>query len=194
MEFIKLPLIKLSHKSKKFFLMSSSNDDSKINFSNIYIKKKFVFDKNIIPKNVIEDNKNVNNCNNNNIINNNQKFKLSLKMKKSTNNNSFKKLIFNPKMSCDNFYKNKLLQSFEQFTSLNSQKVGSINVTKDKERNEKKIPNNLNQYNKGKNDYEEKKKKLFNKEQKIKLKNAVVLKEIRTKTIFNNELIKSVLN
>ena len=192
MEFIKLPLIKLSHKSKNYLLMSSSNDDSKINISNMYIKKKFV-DNNIIKKNVFEDNNNINNCNNNNIIDSNQKFKLSLKMKKSNNQNSFKKLIFNPKRSCDNFYKNNLLQSFEQFTSLNSLKY-TINMNKDKERNEKKISNNLSQYNIGKDDYEEKKKKILNKEQKIKLKNAVVLKEIRTKTIFNNELIKSVLN
>ena len=58
----------------------------------------------------------------------------------------------------------------------------------------KKIPNNLSQFNIGKDDYEEKKKKQFNKERKIKLKNTVVFKDIGKKTIFNNELIKSVLN
>ena len=41
-----------------------------------------------------------------------------------------------------------------------------------------------------------KKKKIYklDKEYKKKLNNSVVLKEIRTKAIFNNELIKSVLN
>jgi hypothetical protein len=188
MEIIKLPLIKLSHKSKNYHLISSSSDDSKIGFSGTFIKKKFIFDKNLIQKNLFEDNQNIKN------FNNNQKVKLSLKIKKPSNQNSLKKLVFDSKMSCDNFFKNKLLQSFEQFTSLNSEKVHLINVNKDIEKNEKKIPNNLSQFNIGKDDYEEKKKKQFNKERKIKLKNTVVFKDIGKKTIFNNELIKSVLN
>ena len=106
MEIIKLPLIKLSHKSKNYHLISSSSDDSKIGVSGTFIKKKFIFDKNLIQKNLFEDNQNIKN------FNNNQKVKLSLKIKKPSNQNSLKKLVFDSKMSCDNFFKNKLLQSF----------------------------------------------------------------------------------
>ncbi len=168
MEKIKLPKIKNFNK-KNFHPISISSKNYNDNNS-IKGETKIISEKNILQKNK-------------------QTIKLSFKIKKLPNQFSFKKIMLNSN--------NNLQKYYEELSSLNSQRSELIFLKNKKEKKKKIICNHLSYLYNGNDEYEKKKKKIIyklDKEYKKKLNNSVVLKEIRTKAIFNNELIKSVLN